>query len=73
MPKRQCTVQRFWKCVDKRGPDDCWPWKGPAKKVKGIIRGKFRIGNKEISAVGVVNSLQSLSENIGAHSTVTSG
>lgn len=22
------TIERFWSKVDKRGPDDCWPWKG---------------------------------------------
>lgn len=21
-------IRRFWKFVDKRGPDECWPWKG---------------------------------------------
>lgn len=21
----------FWLLVDQRGPDDCWPWKGPLK------------------------------------------
>ncbi len=20
--------ERFWKYIDKRGPDECWPWKG---------------------------------------------
>jgi hypothetical protein len=23
---------RFWKQVEKRGPDDCWPWRGDASK-----------------------------------------
>jgi hypothetical protein len=22
-------IQRFWDDVDKRSPDECWPWKGP--------------------------------------------
>ena len=22
------VVERFWSKVDKRGPDDCWPWLG---------------------------------------------
>lgn len=24
--------ERFWLKVDKRGPDDCWPWKGAQQK-----------------------------------------
>lgn len=29
-----CSADRhamFWKLVDKRGPDECWPWKGGMK------------------------------------------
>jgi hypothetical protein len=22
------TIERFWSKVDKRGPDECWPWLG---------------------------------------------
>ncbi len=22
-------IERFWTLVDRRGPDECWPWKGP--------------------------------------------
>lgn len=25
---RQSRLVRFWERVDKRGPDDCWPWMG---------------------------------------------
>ena len=31
------TIARFWSKVDKRGPDDCWPWRG-ALTVKGYAR-----------------------------------
>lgn len=26
-PNRDCS-KRFWSYVDRRGPDECWPWKG---------------------------------------------
>jgi hypothetical protein len=28
MPIRQPLEQRFWSKVEKRGPDECWPWRG---------------------------------------------
>ena len=28
MRRTQPLEQRFWKRVDKRGPDECWPWTG---------------------------------------------
>lgn len=31
--------RRFWIHVDKRGPDECWPWIGPRLKGYGIYRG----------------------------------
>lgn len=42
--------QRFWSKVDKRGPDECWPWKGVrssdgygAFKIKGVFVGAHRV------------------------------
>ena len=26
------TITRFWSKVDKRGPDECWPWLGHCQK-----------------------------------------
>jgi hypothetical protein len=34
---------RFWKKVDRRGPDECWPWIG-AKGTAGY--GHIKIGNR---------------------------
>lgn len=31
-------VQRFWKYVDRRGPDECWPWVGYTTKRRGGVR-----------------------------------
>jgi hypothetical protein len=41
------TLARFWSKVDKRGPDDCWPWTASvARKGYGkftiVIDGKLR-------------------------------
>lgn len=41
---RDTLAERFWPKVDKRGPDDCWEWKGgkiPAGY--GIIRGHGKV------------------------------
>lgn len=29
---RQAPADRFWSKVDKRGPDECWPWKAAVRK-----------------------------------------
>jgi len=31
-PLSENDIARFWSHVDKRGPDDCWPWLGRIKK-----------------------------------------
>jgi len=50
-PRKQRTVipiaERLWPKIDKRGPDECWPWTG-AKRSNGygnIGRGRAGAGN----------------------------
>jgi hypothetical protein len=38
---------RFWSKVDKRGPDECWPWTGPVGK-QGYAQ--FSVGGKTVKA-----------------------
>lgn len=42
--------QRFWSKVDKRGPDECWPWTGCTKYGYGQLRQRIgpRSHNKQI-------------------------
>lgn len=35
-------AERFWKFVDVRGPDECWPWIG---KSRSAGYGSFRVGS----------------------------
>lgn len=37
--------ERVWRFVEKRGPDECWPWKG-AKTQYGY--GQFKITNRPV-------------------------
>ena len=30
LPRKQTAEERFWVKVDRRGPDECWPWIGGA-------------------------------------------
>jgi hypothetical protein len=40
-------IQRFWGGVDKRGPNECWPWKG-GKFLSGY--GRFCVGRRSVKA-----------------------
>lgn len=47
--KRRPIAERFWEIVDKRGPDECWPWTGARNAPGGELRyGQFSnsVGNK---------------------------
>lgn len=44
---------RFWSKVDRRGPDDCWPWLGKTRQVYGAIK----ISGKNVSAHRVAYEL----------------
>ncbi len=41
---RTPAVDRFWKRVDKRGPDECWPWAGSRRRLGHGILDVFRDG-----------------------------
>lgn len=43
---RRSYIDRFWEKVDKRGPDDCWIWKGCITNG----RGAFHLNGKDIRA-----------------------
>jgi HNH endonuclease len=37
--KRAALANRFWRQVDQRGPDECWPWLGACNQARyGVIR-----------------------------------
>lgn len=35
--RRMFRVDRFWAKVDKRGPDECWPWLGAVGNGRGLF------------------------------------
>ncbi len=44
-------MQRFWEKVDKRGPDECWPWMGSA--ISKDRRGTFWLNGRNRTAPSV--------------------
>lgn len=49
------VADRFWPKVDRRGPNDCWPWQG-ARGAAGY--GKFRVGKLIVYAHQVAYALE---------------
>jgi hypothetical protein len=47
------SVARFWSKVDKRGPDECWPWLGATTKGYG----QFKLGGRTLRAHRVAVTL----------------
>lgn len=53
-PKVVSPTSRFWGQVERRGPDECWPWRGPLLK-SGY--GKFSYKNKTCIATRVAYAM----------------
>lgn len=50
MPRGESLESRFWQKVDRRGPDECWPWLAACReggyghiKVKGKMQSAHRV------------------------------
>jgi hypothetical protein len=45
---KRTVEERFWRRVDKRGPDDCWDWKGSTRNGYGLffVNGKQRMAHQ---------------------------
>lgn len=65
MPKTDCKplpsvsekdIARFWSKVDKRGPDECWPWIGKRNR-DGY--GRLHISLREVGAHRVAHLVRS--------------
>lgn len=55
------AVAGFWRRVDKRGPDECWPWLGAFHKENGygtspnkLLEGAYAHRNMYVLAVGPI-------------------
>jgi hypothetical protein len=48
--------RRFWSKVDRRGPDECWPWIGLRQTARGY--GVFSQGNRSVRAHRFVYELR---------------
>ncbi len=44
-PLSEKDIARFWSHVDRRGPDECWPWKGG---LHTMGYGKFSVGYRTL-------------------------
>lgn len=51
IPERLPLEQRFWAKIDKRGPDECWPWKAATF---GNGYGCFSIEGRSVTATRAV-------------------
>ena len=51
----EATAKRFWCKVDKRGPDECWPWLA-AKNNRGYGSFLFDGSKKAASRFALINS-----------------
>lgn len=45
-PISDTLIERFWSKVDRRGPDECWPWTGNLPDGYG----QFRVGKRTLRA-----------------------
>lgn len=47
-------LRRYWSYVEKRGPDDCWPWTGGTRDGYGRLKVDGRMAEATRFLVGVV-------------------
>jgi len=56
---RRPMEERFWEKVDKRGPDECWPWIGGKDRngYGSFALGSRKIGRRQITATRIAFNL----------------